>query len=167
MREYFLEFASECGISLEQLMVLGANSGNHGGFDMTALGLRGSRYRNGVSRIHGSVAAHMAAHVWPQVPPEESPLSYITNGVHVPTFLAREWTNLLDMRFGGGWRNELLNESYWDRIDTIPDHSFWSLRQSLKSEMLAEVRARVARQTRRNGCSASLIERLTRCGARR
>jgi len=161
MRAYFLDFASECGIGLEQLMVLGANSGNHGGFDMTALGLRGSRYRNGVSRIHGSVAAHMAAHVWPQVPPEESPLAYITNGVHVPTFLAREWTNLLDMRFGGGWRNELLNEDYWDRIDTIPDHSFWSLRQSLKSEMLAEVRTRVTRQMRRNGCSTSLIERLT------
>ena len=43
---------------------------------------------------------------------DENPMGYVTNGVHVPTFLAREWANLFDMRFGSGWRNELLNEDY-------------------------------------------------------
>ena len=161
MQAYFPGFAHELGISMEHFLSLGATPDSQGGFNQTALALRGSRFRNGVSRIHGSVASSMAAYIWPQVAPHENPLGYITNGVHVPTFLAREWVNLFDMRFGGGWRNELLNEKYWQQIDDIPDHSYWSLRQSLKTEMLAEVRRRVILQHRRNGCSGALIERLT------
>jgi len=161
MQMYFADFARQAGVQLDELLSLGSNPGNHGAFDMTALAFRGSRFRNGVSRIHGGVAARMAAYIWPQIAPEENPVGYITNGVHVPTFLAREWVNLLDMRFGGGWRNELLNETYWEQIDNIPDHSYWSLRQSLKAEMLAEVHRRAIFQYRRNGCSETLIERLT------
>jgi glycogen phosphorylase len=161
MQDYFRGFAHELGISQDHFLSLGATPESQGGFNQTALALRGSRFRNGVSRIHGSVASNMASYIWPQIAPHENPVGYITNGVHVPTFLAREWVNLFDMRFGGGWRNELLNENYWKQIDDIPDHSYWSLRQSLKTEMLAEVRRRAIRQHRRNGCSASLIERLT------
>jgi glycogen phosphorylase len=161
MQAYFPGFAHELGISQEHFLSLGATPESQGGFNQTALALRGSRFRNGVSRIHGSVASNMAAYIWPQIAPHENPVGYITNGVHVPTFLAREWVNLFDMRFGGGWRNELLNEKYWQQIDDIPDHSYWSLRQSLKTEMLAEVRRRAILQHRRNGCSAALIERLT------
>jgi starch phosphorylase len=161
MSAYFSDKVKELGIHLEDLLGLGSSPENQGGFNMTALALRGSRFRNGVSRIHGGVASRMAAYIWPQIEPDENPVGYITNGVHVPTFLAREWANLFDMRFGGGWRNELLNENYWQQIDDIPDHSYWSLRQSLKTEMLAEVRRRAILQHRRNGFSESLIERLT------
>jgi len=161
MGNYFGAFVRELKTDMEQFLAIGSSPENQGGFNLTALALRGSRFRNGVSRIHGDVAARMSAYVWPQVPADENPLGHITNGVHVQTFLAREWTNLFDMRFGGGWRNELLNPDYWQQIDAIPDHSYWSLRQSLKSEMLAEVRRRVVRQHRRNGYSESLIERLT------
>jgi starch phosphorylase len=161
MSAYFSDKVKGLGIRLEELLGLGSSPTNQGGFNMTALALRGSRFRNGVSRIHGGVASRMAAYIWPQIEPDENPVGYITNGVHVPTFLARGWTNLFDMRFGGGWRNELLNEHYWEQIDDIPDHSYWSLRQSLKTEMLAEVRRRAILQHRRNGCSESLIERLT------
>ncbi len=162
MQAYFAEFAAEAGVGLEHFLSLGSNPTNHGGFDMTALALRGSRFRNGVSRIHGAVTARLAAYIWPQIPPEENPVGYITNGVHVPTFLAREWVNQFDMRLGGGWRNELLNGAFWaQHIEAIPDHGFWSLRQSLKSEMLTEVRQRVIFQLRRNGASEALIDRLT------
>ena len=163
MAKYFEHRVAELGISLEQLLALGSSPSSQGGFNMTALALRGSRFRNGVSRIHGGVASRMAAYVWPQIPPEENPLGHITNGVHVPTFLAREWANMFDMRFGSGWRNELLNEDFWKHIDDIPDHSFWSVHQSLKSEMLAEVKRRVILQHRRNGTSEALIDRYTHC----
>ena len=161
MAKYFEYQVSQLGINMEQLLALGSSPSSQGGFNMTALALRGSRFRNGVSRIHGGVASRMAAYIWPQIPPEENPLGHITNGVHVPTFLAREWANIFDMRFGSGWRNELLNEKFWAHIDNIPDHSFWSTHQSLKSEMLAEVRRRVIRQHRRNGTSEALIDRYT------
>ena len=161
MARYFGHKVESLGLNMEQLLALGSSPNNQGGFNMTALAMRGSRFRNGVSRIHGGVASRMAAYIWPQIPPEENPIGCITNGVHVPTFLAREWANVFDMRFGGGWRNELLNEEFWKHIDDIPDHSFWSLRQSVKAEMLAEVKRRLIIQHRRNGTSEALIERYT------
>jgi starch phosphorylase len=162
MSAYFADFARELHIGMEQFLALGSSPTNQGGFNQTALALRGSRFRNGVSRIHGGVASRMAAYIWPQIPPEENPMGHITNGVHVPTFLAREWGNLFDMRFGGGWRSEMLNDEFWKHtVDSIPAHSYWSVLQSLKSEMLSEVRRRVILQYRRNGFSEALIERMT------
>jgi starch phosphorylase len=142
------------------VLALGAYPGNPEGFNMTALALRGSRYHNGVSGIHGGVASEMESYVWPQVPPEENPISHVTNGVHLPTFMASEWVNLFDMRFSD-WRNQLLNADYWECIDDIPDLRFWSLRQELKTVMLQYVCIRVTEQHRRNGVSAANISRIT------
>ncbi len=158
---YFEEYVKELGIDLERFLQYGASPGNPGGFNQTSLALRGSRFHNGVSAIHGTVAAEMEAYIWPQILPEENPIKHVTNGVHLQTFLAREWSNLYDMRFGRAWRDELLNEEYWQRIDDIPDHSFWSLRQSLKTDLLSKVWQRAMNQHRRNGCSEAQIERLT------
>jgi starch phosphorylase len=159
---YFRDYIKHLGIDMQQFLQLGATPGNPGSFNQTALALRGSRFHNGVSRIHGSVASKMEYYIWPEVPYRENPISYVTNGVHLQTFLAREWSNLYDMRFGRAWRNELLNENYWDRVDEIPDHSYWSLRQSLKTEMFENVLRRALHQYRRNGCSEALMERMTK-----
>ncbi|MFN2308853.1 MAG: alpha-glucan family phosphorylase [Gammaproteobacteria bacterium] len=158
---YFSDYIKELGIGMDEFLQLGASPSNQHGFNQTALALRGSRFNNGVSRIHGQVASQMESYIWPQIPHHENPIRHVTNGVHVPTFLAREWMNLYDMRFGREWRNELINEAYWERIDHIPDHSFWSLRQSLKAELLEDVRQRVTLQYRRNGYSDMLIDRKT------
>jgi starch phosphorylase len=159
---YFSEYANQLGLTVEELLGLGTSPSGHGSFNQTMLALRGSRFHNGVSRIHGGVAARMEGSVWPQIPEAENPMRYVTNGVHVQTFLAHEWSNLYDMRFGMEWRNELLNDEYWDRIDEIPDHSFWSLRQSLKSDLLNQVRRRLVLQCRRNRCGEAHIDRVTR-----
>ncbi|MEJ2553455.1 MAG: alpha-glucan family phosphorylase, partial [Gammaproteobacteria bacterium] len=162
METYFSEYVKQLRIGLPQFLTLGVSPGNENGFNQTSLALRCSRFHNGVSRIHGEVASRMEGYVWTEIPAEENPISYITNGVHVPTFLAREWISLFDMRFGGEWRNELGSEEYWSRIEEIPDHSFWSLRQSLKSELMEEVHDRATRQHRRSGLSATQIKRITR-----
>jgi starch phosphorylase len=159
---YFREYIKDLGIDMEQFLALGATPDGQGGFNQTALALRGSRFHNGVSRIHGGVASEMEHYIWPEVPHRENPIRYVTNGIHLQTFLAREWSNLYDMRFGRAWRDELLNHDYWECIDEIPDHSYWSLRQSLKTELLENILRRALRQYRRNGCSEALMERLTR-----
>ena len=158
---YFSGFITELGIEEKQFHELGKYPVSEKSFNMTALALRGSRFHNGVSRIHGGVASHMEGYIWPEIPPDENPIGYVTNGVHVPTFLAREWVSLFDIHFGGGWRNELLNEEFWEKIDDIPDHSFWSTRQSLKTKLFEEVYKRASHQYRRNGCSPTQVERLT------
>ncbi|HUQ25792.1 MAG TPA: alpha-glucan family phosphorylase [Burkholderiales bacterium] len=133
-----------------------------GDFNMTALALRGSRYQNGVSRIHGGVSAKLLKEYWPDLTPEENPLGYVTNGVHVTTFLAPEWGEVLDRFLGVGWMHRLGYPGIWEKIRDIPDHIFWSVRQDIKARMLHMVRHRLALQHARNHGSESHLERMLR-----
>ena len=162
IRHYFSEFVRELKVDIERFIELGNSPANPHGFNMTALALRGSRFHNGVSRIHGGVASEMERYIWPDIQPAENPIRYVTNGVHVPTFLASEWANHFDLTFGGRWRFELLNKKYWRQIKDIPNHSFWSIRKSLKTKMLETVCEKAIDQYRRNGFSESQIRRMTR-----
>jgi starch phosphorylase len=131
-----------------------------GDFNMTALALRGSRYQNGVSRIHGGVSARMLKDYWPEVPADENPVGYVTNGVHVATFLAPEWSEVLDRFLGVGWMHRLGHPGIWEKIRAIPDHIFWSVRQDIKARLFHMIRHRMAVQHTRNHGSESHLERL-------
>ncbi len=159
MQLYFEEFYRELKISRETFMALGHTSGNHD-FNMTALAIRMSRIHNGVSKIHGDVSARICRDMWPQIEPEENPIGYVTNGVHIPTFLAQEWVDLFDRRLGSQWRIKEDDPEFWSRIHEIPDHIFWSVRQSLKSQMFYGIRARLTEQNLRNHGSEAHLERL-------
>ncbi len=160
MKEFFEPCAGNLGIDFKNFMKIGSTPNTPHSFNMTSLALRGSRFHNGVSRIHGGVASEMASYIWEQIPPHENPVTYVTNGVHVPTFLAREWVNLFDMRFRE-WRNKLLNKKYWKCIDDIPDHRFWSLRQELKTQMLENLHKYTLKRYTRNNANEALIKRIT------
>jgi starch phosphorylase len=159
VEKYLGPAVRDLGLEFEQVYQLGLNSG--GGFNMTCLALRCTRFHNGVSRIHGQVAAEMEAALWPQIPFRENPITHITNGVHLETFLAREWVSLFDLRFDD-WRNELLNEEYWERLEEIPDYHYWSVHKALQQQLLDNVREGVLVQQRRNGTSDAVIHRMLR-----
>lgn len=159
MQQYFESFYRELGITREIFMALGHTAGNHD-FNMTALAIRMSRMHNGVSRIHGGVSSQICRELWPQIEPEENPVDYITNGVHVPTFLAQEWMDLFDRQLGPEWRNKLCDHEFWGSIENIPDHVFWSIRQTLKSQMFYGIRARLTEQNIRNHGSDAHLDRL-------
>jgi glycogen phosphorylase len=146
-------------VTAEALLALGRVA-EHSDFNMTALAIRGSRFQNGVSRIHGGVSAEICAQMWPGIEAEENPLTYITNGVHVPTFLAQEWHEVFERYLGFGWAHRLCDAEFWHGIERIPDQLFWSVRQSLKSQMLHLVRYRVAQQHFRNSGSEAHLDRL-------
>ena len=133
-----------------------------GDFNMTALAIRGSRFQNGVSRIHGDVSQNLLKDYWPQIPPDENPVGYVTNGVHVATFLAPEWSEVLDRFLGTGWMHRLGHPGIWEKIRDIPDHIFWSVRQDIKARMLHMVRHRIQVQHARSHGSESHLERLLR-----
>jgi starch phosphorylase len=162
MRHYLASYVAELHISMDEFLALGASPGGEHRFNMTALALRGSRFHNGVSAIHGGVASQMESYIWPQIEPAENPIRHVTNGVHVPTFLAREWLLYFNQQFGGSWRNELSNGDYWRQIDDIPDHVFWSQREYLKSKLAETLIQRITRQQTRNGFSKAQIARMTR-----
>jgi starch phosphorylase len=129
---------------------------------MTALAIRGSRFQNGVSRIHGGVSSRICAPLWPELEPRENPLSYVTNGVHVPTFLAPDWADQFDKFLGFDWSHHAGSHGFQERLEAMPDHLFWSVRQSLKAQMLHLVRHRVTRQHFRNNGSEAHLDRLLR-----
>ncbi len=104
----------------------------------------------------------MEGYVWPAVPHRETPIDCIANGIHVPTFLAAAWVHFFDLRLGRRWRNEFLNESFWECIDALPDSAFWSVRQLLKFDLIKEVKQRLKARLLRNGSSESHVKRLTR-----
>lgn len=159
IQTYFDSFYRHLNITREEFMALGHAPGSPD-FNMTALAIHGSRTHNGVSKIHGDVSANICRDLWPQIEPEENPISYITNGVHVPTFLAQEWSDLFDRYLGHEWRNKMCDTDYWSSIDAIPDHLFWSVRQSLKSQMFYGIRSRISEQNSRNRGSEAHLDRL-------
>ncbi len=159
MHTYFDNFYRTLNIRREEFMALGHATGSPD-FNMTALAIHGSRTHNGVSKIHGDVSASICRDLWPQIDPEENPIAYITNGVHVPTFLAQEWSDLFDRYLGHEWRNKMCDTEYWSHIDALPDHLFWSVRQSLKSQMFHGIRSRVTEQNARNHGSEAHLDRL-------
>ena len=160
MWHYFQHCCEELKISRDQFLGLGRGPDSPD-FNMTNLAIRGSRRQNGVSRIHGSVSSQICGNLWQQIAPEENPLSYVTNGVHVPTFLAQEWIDLFDNYFGYEWRHRMSDAEYWaQHIEDIPDHLFWSVRQSLKSQMLQLLRFRISQQHFRNHGSEAHLDRL-------
>jgi len=162
MRAYFDRFIAELAVDERRFFDLGASPRQPDAFNMTALSLRGSRFHNGVSRIHGRVASEMECYVWPQVRPEENPIGYVTNGTDVDTFLGMSWVALFDMYMGRGWRAKLTDEAFWlSFITSIPDHVYQSVRQVHKMEMFQELNRRMVLQLQRNGLPASLIREIT------
>lgn len=157
---HFAPLAPALGIDLARLLGLGVNPHRGEGFNMTALALRGSRFHNGVSRQHGQTASEMETYLWPQIPPTENPMGYVTNGVHVPTFLGKHWITLLDAELGRNWQGRLRHPERWSFLGNIPNHRIRDIRQRLKSELLDTVRRRVYRQCRRNHVSAPRIQRM-------
>ncbi|HUI99781.1 MAG TPA: alpha-glucan family phosphorylase [Usitatibacter sp.] len=156
---YFARFLRERRIDADSLLALGRTPRN-GDFNMTALAARGSRCINGVSRIHGDVSALILGELWPEVPEQENPVTYITNGVHFPSFLAPEWVDAFDRFLGSGWSRRLQEPGALERIADLPDHIFWSIRQHLKARMLTLVQERVREQHFRNQGSEAHVDRL-------
>lgn len=152
MMHYFSDMAHKLKIEPSTLLTLGEANNADRQFNMTAFALRGSRFHNGVSRIHGSIASTMESYIWPEVPPEENPMTYITNGVHVESILAKKWADVFD-QYCQSWREHLVDNTFWTQIETIPDTTYWRVHQAIKSNLFKTAGKRLAIQHTRNACS--------------
>jgi starch phosphorylase len=157
--KYLRPLIKELGVAEETVFELGRGEHGHE-FDMTRLAISGARSINGVSRIHAGVSSEICRDVWPDIPPEENPIGYVTNGVHVPTFLHDDWTNLFEENLGSAWRYQLTDRALMQNIRDIPAGRFWYVSQRVKSEMLVALRERLQRQFARNQVSESHGQRM-------
>jgi len=156
----FASFPEQLGITAEQLLDLGRAPERSDVFNMTRLALRGSAAVNGVSKIHGQVSSRLCASAWPDVPPAENPMGFVTNGVHVATFLRHRWAKLFDQHLSADWRTRMMDRALIARIDAIPDALFWETTQKVKSHMFGVLRERLTQQFSRNGLSEAHVQRL-------
>ena len=158
----FSAYLRESALPADRVIALGRGpSGGHG-FNMTRLALAGARRVNGVSRIHGRVSAKLCADHWNDVPVGENPVGYVTNGVHVPTFLAQSWARFFDREMGKDWRERLNDAAYWQGLERIPEQQFWQTAQDVKARMLGGVRERMRRQYAAQGLSVAELRHVTR-----
>jgi len=160
---YMGHYARDLGIDAASLHALGRGDFGHGadGFNQTALAIHGSAYVNGVAKLHGEVSSRICQSMWPDLQPEENPVSSVTNGVHVTTWLSPEWINAFNQHLGGQWRGQLLEPAFWQNIEDISGYHYWSIHQTNKQRMLQYVRQQLERQARRNGESAQMVQKMT------
>src|SRR5579859_949204 len=152
------------GLSRERLMDLGreANGSPHEEFCLTVLGLKFSRRANAVSALHGEVSRAMWTGLYPGKPEDAVPIGHITNGVHVPSWLAPQMFRLYDRHLGTNWHMHSSEPRTWDGIENVNDGELWETHLSLKSRLLEFVRRRAIEQAERRGEPLETLQKLTR-----
>jgi starch phosphorylase len=160
IEEHLGPLRDKLGISHDQLMGLGRTDPHNFGetFCMTVLGLKLSRRANAVSSLHGHVSRRMWHHLWPWRVEEEIPIGHITNGVHIPTWLAWQMRQLFDRQFQAGWIQLMGEAQVWQEIYKVDPGELWETHYALKNLLLSFVRRRVSRQCRRRGEPDEVVE---------
>lgn len=142
MTRYFANFPPTIQLDMAQFIQLGQmEGGNPHNFEMTVLALRFASFANGVSRLHGEVSRHMWNKLWKSIPLAETPIGYITNGVHTPSYVGPQMNELLTQYLGQDWLQAKPDNPVWNQVDNIPDEIYWGARMTQKEELLDALRA--------------------------
>jgi starch phosphorylase len=164
IEEHLGPLREQLGLSQESLMGLGRESPDNQQetFCMTVLALRVSRRANAVSALHGEVSRAMWAGLNPGKPEDNVPIGHITNGVHVPSWLAPQMFRLYDRHLGTNWHQRSSDARTWEGIENVDDGELWETHLSLKSQLLEFVRRRAVEQAERRLESREVLQRLSK-----
>jgi starch phosphorylase len=164
IEEHLGPLRDSMGISPERFMAMGRVDVNnpHEDFCMTVLGLKLSRRANAVSALHGEVSRAMWTGLYPGRSEDAVPIGHITNGVHVPSWLAPQMFRLYDRHLGAGWHEHSAEARIWEGIENVDDGELWETHLSLKSQLLEFVRSRTVEQARRRDESPEQLRRLSK-----
>jgi len=152
------------GLSKESLLGLGRENANNGDelFCMTVLALRLSRRANAVSALHAEVSRAMWTGLFRDKLEDDIPIGHITNGVHVPSWLAPQMFRLYDRHLGTDWHQRSSEAKIWLGIENVDDGELWETHLNLKSQLIEFVRRRAVEQAQRRGESPEVLQRLER-----
>ncbi len=152
MDKYFRSYLPTLNLSRDELFRLGMNPNNPTGFNMTAFALRCSAFRNAVSKKHGEVSREMWQQLWPELAVDRVPIEYITNGVHVPTWIDRRLGDVIFNRYlGRTWLEDHDQPAIWQLVDEIPDSVLWDHHRFMKEMAIAKIRERARNKWRISG----------------
>ena len=180
--KYMNQFPGRLGISWDDFMGLGRTNPDDKGekFCMSTFLCKTCQKVNGVSWLHGRVSQQMFKGIWPgYMPveerldhaershdewfdiynphPEESHVGYVTNGVHFPTWCAKEWQAVYAKYLGKEYIHDQSNGKIWEKIYNVPDEVIWNTRVVLKNKLIDYIRARFRENWLRNQGDPSLV----------
>ncbi|HNT76602.1 MAG TPA: alpha-glucan family phosphorylase [Anaerolineae bacterium] len=161
MEHYFGEFATQkLRMPWNDFMALGRqNPFDYGEpFCMTILALRTAAFSNGVSRLHGEVSREMWQGLWPGVPTGEIPITHVTNGVHLLSWLSRDLKTLFDRYLGPHWREEPVDATSWRQVEHIASEELWRTHERRRERLVSFTRLRLRQQLEQRGAAQSEIE---------
>ncbi len=134
---YFHGYWDALGIDRDTFLALGSpDNARSDYFNMTALALKTSEQRRGVSKLHSQIARRMWHGLWPEVDEDKVPISHITNGIYLPAWIAPELYQVLERYLGKDLLKRHDDPRAWEAIEEIPDDEFWAVRQSLKRKLI-------------------------------
>jgi glycogen phosphorylase len=164
IEEHLGPLREELGISHHKLMGFGRErpTDHQEQFCMTVLGLKLSRRANAVSSLHGEVSRAMWKNLFPGKLEDAVPIGHITNGVHVPSWLAPQMCRLYDRHLGVGWQNQTGATRTWEEIENVDDGELWETHLSLKSQLIDFVRRRAREQAERLGEPQEALHQLSK-----
>jgi starch phosphorylase len=155
--DYLGHYAEIFGFPREEFLALGReNTGDFSSpFSMAILAIKIATFINGVSQLHGEVSRHMFQSLWSNFPPNEVPITAITNGVHARSCVAKSTQELYDRYLGPSWSDAPPDHPLWERVESLPDEELWRNHERCRSELVVFVRDRLQKNVRDRGGSLS------------
>ncbi len=151
IKPYLIPFQETLQTSAEEMLTWGQpiTATSDQPFSMFVLGQRMSQYCNGVSRLHGNVARRMWLHIWPGVSESEIPITHVTNGVHIPTWISHENALLFERYIGPDWHMDIRHADIFKRFDQIYDEELWRAHDMNRSRLIRTCREMMITQYQR------------------
>lgn len=162
MYEYFNDYCRENGIPFDQLLAVGRSNPHdqQERFSMAVTAINASAFRNAVSRLHRRVSQEMWQELWPKLPVWEVPITSVTNGVHLPTWISGDLAGIYDQYLQPDWREQHPDPKVWDLVRDIPAQELWEAHRRRKRRLIAFVRERAIAAAANRKASASEVRRL-------
>jgi len=158
IREYFKEDVEALGMTMERFLQCGKVD-NSRIFWLPIFAIKYSKFRNGVSKLHGDVSKEMWKDVFPHLHDDEVPIDYVTNGVHLQTWLSMEITYLFDRYLGPDYMHKANRTTLWDGISAIPSNEIWEAHKRRKEQLVTFIRKKLVHTLQRRGAPAKKIKK--------
>ena len=161
--KYFKDFWPRLGLDREEFLRLGMKPSQilEPGFNMGILALKVAGKKNGVSKLHGAVSRDLFGDVWPDIAANESPITYVTNGIHTCSWLSPKLKELYNKYLMPYWQDNIHEDKVWEKINNIPDKTLWETHQDRKEKLLKLVKDNTTQRLRRSGYSYEEINEIT------
>ncbi len=163
VEKYFKNYWTRFGITKEEFFKLGMKPDaivENSGFNMGILALKVAGKKNGVSKLHGEVSRELFGEVWPNIASNESPITYVTNGIHTCSWLAANLKDLYNRYLIPFWQDSIHHDNVWENIKNIPNEELWNEHKKRKIKLLELVKDNTTKRLKRNGYSYDEISNI-------